>query len=121
MKFIVNDNKYISQLKNTDKLWVGIDLDNTLAESIWTPESREGIGKPLSGALEGIQKLIDLGFKPVLYTARPWSDHEAIERWLSDHQFPIKRIICGKPLFRKIIDDVNIEFDGDWDKALKKL
>lgn len=80
----------------------GIDLDGTLAESVWPDR---GIGEPIE---ENIQKLFQVygeGEEIVIYTSRPWSDYNLIRHWLENHQLPYHRIVCGKMLFKCLADD----------------
>ena len=102
-----------------DLMWLGTDLDKTIADNTGHPEYL--LTKPMPGAREALIKLESRGFKIIIYTARPWNDYEKIENFMLYHDLPFRRIICGKPLFFRVIDDRNIEFDGDWDKVLKKL
>lgn len=103
---------------NDDLLWVGVDLDKTLAHSEYPDFT---LLEPLEGAREAMRAIEARGFKPTVYTARPWVDYEKIEEWLRHHDIVHRRIICGKPLFKYMIDDRNIAFDGDWQKALEKI
>jgi hypothetical protein len=110
------ENKY-TNFRNDDELkWIGIDLDGVLAQSIW-PE--RGIGEPYEGTKENLWKLIDAGLTPILYTSRHWNDYENIKNWLEDNDLPIKKIICGKPLFKCTIDDRNLE--GSLRECVNKL
>lgn len=113
-----DNNRYLDDI-TTDKLkWVGVDLDGTLSEFIWPDR---GIGKIKPGAKECLDKLVERGYKIIVYTARQWSHYESIEKWCLDNGLTVRRILCGKPLFRHIIDDVNIEFDGDWTKITERV
>ena len=98
--------------------WYGIDLDGTLAESIWP---LEGIGKILPGAKEALDKIVKDGGKIAIYTSRPWGDHENIERWCKDNKLPVKIILCGKPLLKHYIDNMGVEFNGDWKEVIRKV
>lgn len=98
--------------------WIAVDLDGTLAESIWPAP---GIGAPLPGAIESMKKIAASGDKVIIYTARPWSHYSMIEDWCKLHEIPVREIICGKPLFKWIIDDKNVEFNGDWKQVTDKL
>jgi len=111
-------NKYTKQILNEDMKWISIDLDLTLASQVW-PE--KGIGAPLSGAVESMQQLKELGYKVMIYTARAWDDYLNIENWLNDNNMPFKRIICGKPMVKYHIDDRNIEFKNNWPEIINKL
>lgn len=109
------DNEYLpdNQLK-----WIGVDFDKTLAHSSY-PDFE--IGDPLDGAVEAMHELHNRGFKITVFTARAWVDYQKIEDWCTLHGLPVRRIICGKPLFKYLIDDRNIEFAGDWNAVLKKV
>src|SRR5688500_16532606 len=85
-----------------DLLWVGVDLDETLAYTVW-PEP--GIGEPIHENVAKLREVHAAGYKIRIFTARPWSDYHNIERWLKDHDIPFKSIDCGKPLYLLIIDD----------------
>jgi hypothetical protein len=90
----------------TDLLWVSVDLDNTLAEGIWTPENptRE-IGPPIGENVAKARELHESGYKLVINTSRPWHDYETIETWLEYWKIPHRRIICGKVLAAVYVDD----------------
>jgi len=99
--------------------WLGIDLDRTLANN--TPYPEFDLLDPIDGAKEALQKLNADGWKIIVYTARPWHDYEKIENWLIKYNIPFRRIVCGKLFVRYMVDDRNIEFNGDWNKVLKKI
>lgn len=109
-------NKYTISQK--DLIWVGCDLDATIAERIWP---KEGIGKPIKGAVDSLWEIKKKGFKIIIFTARDWSDYVNVKNWLKDNNFPFDMIICGKPLLRVMIDDKAIGFDGDWEDTLYKV
>lgn len=114
--------EYGKMLANKDLKWIGVDFDNVMARSIWP---KAGIGEAMPGVKEGLDRLVEQGFKIVIFTARPWSDYENIERWCKDYDMPVRRILCGKPLLRWMIDDRNIEFDPknpkEWDNVVRKV
>lgn len=99
--------------------WLGIDFDGVVAHNTGYPKYI--LTKPIKGAKEALEGLTNKSWKIIIYTARPWSDYELIENWLIYHNIPFRRIICGKPLFKYIIDDRNIEFKNDWNEVLKKI
>ena len=105
-------------IQTQDLRWIGIDLDQTIAA---TEPPKFELGEPLPGAVEYINKMWEDGYKPIIYTARGWDEYNVIEWWLDNHNIPYRRIICGKPLFKWIIDDKNIEFKGDWETAYSKI
>ena len=95
-------SEYKSRLAS-DLLWHAVDLDSTLAESVW-PE--DGIGEPIPAAIVYCKHVREeLGEKIAIWTSRPWADYEAIERWLNDHGVPWDKIVCGKLLAKVYIDD----------------
>ena len=106
-------------IPNEEVKWLGVDFDKTIANTGGHPDyiPRE----PLPGAVEALKALDKKGYKIVIYTARHWADYINIEAYCKEYGIPVRRIICGKPLFKWIIDDKNIEFDGDWGKVTKKL
>jgi cobalamin biosynthesis Co2+ chelatase CbiK len=86
-----------------------VDLDNVIAHSSGYPDFK--LTKPLVWAKEGLIKLEQNGWKVIIYTARHWGEYEDIEKWLNKNKLPFRRLVCGKPLFKYMIDDRNIEFD----------
>lgn len=89
--------------------WLGVDLDQTIAYPTWKPDqSRAVIGDPIPENIAKLQEAVDAGYKPVIYTARHWSEYEMIEAWLENFKIPYSRILCGKPLFHRFVDDKNI-------------
>lgn len=89
--------------------WAAVDLDGTLAQGIWTPDDPTSeIGPPLLGNVDKLKKLINLGYKIVIHTSRPWHDYEAIEAWLIYYQIPFNMIVCGKLLADRYIDDRSV-------------
>lgn len=96
--------------------WVGVDWDETIVENTGFPDFIPT--HPIKGAVKSLQKLDEMGYKVIIFTARPWSDYQNIESYCIEHDIPARRIICGKPLFKCIIDDKNVAFNGNWEKAL---
>lgn len=96
--------------------WVYIDLDNTLAEGIWTPDNPvTDIGDPIDANVKKARHVAAEGFKIVIHTSRAWTDYEAIEYWLRYWQVPFDNIQCGKPLGALYIDDRARHSDAfDW-------
>jgi hypothetical protein len=110
---------YKSIPPRSDLLWLGVDLDGTLARPIWTPDNPTSeIGEPLPKNVARLRRAVDKGYKNILHTSRPWTDYENIEGWLHYYGIPFKEIQCGKPLYYRYIDDRAItaieEADGDW-------
>lgn len=87
-------------------LWVGVDLDGTLAQPVWTPDNpTHEIGPPIEHNVRKYRELIAAGFKGVIHTSRAWTDYETIEMWLNHYNIPFKAIQCGKPLYALYVDD----------------
>lgn len=92
--------------QRSNLLWIGVDLDGTLAEPIWTPENpTPAIGDPIRRNVVKLREAVRKGYKVVIHTSRPWSDYEAIEAWLLWNDIPFKAIVCGKLLAAAYIDD----------------
>lgn len=97
----------------TQLLWAAVDLDGTLSEGVWTPESsgRE-IGKPIDRNVRKLDALRRSGYKIVVHTARGWEHYEAIESWLNHHEISYDRIVCGKLLAAVYVDDRAVESEA---------
>jgi len=99
--------------------WLGIDFDGTLCNSSGFPDYIPG--EPLPGAVEAMKEFDAMGYKITIFTARHWADHHNIEKWCEKYEIPVRRIICGKPLLLRMVDDRNIEFGGDWSLVREKF
>lgn len=108
-----------SPLENEDIKWVGIDWDDCLFHNTGFPDFTPT--HPYEGAVEAMKYLDYLGYKITIFTARPWSDYQNIENFCEYYNIPVRRIICGKPLLKWMIDDKAIGFRGDWKKTLKEI
>lgn len=106
-------------IREDEMLWLGTDLDATIADSSGYPNYK--LTEPLPGAVEALQELNRRGWKIVIFTARPSADYRMIESFLNDHKIPFKMIICGKLLCKYYIDDRNISFKGDWKQVLNEV
>jgi hypothetical protein len=92
--------------------WLAVDLDGTLAESIWTPDNpTSAIGAPIKRNVVKVREAERAGWKIVIHTARPWTDYEAIEAWCRVNDIPCRRIQCGKILAAAYVDDRAIHAD----------
>jgi hypothetical protein len=102
----VTKSEYQQPPPRSHLLWVGVDLDGTIAQPLWTPDNPTSeIGDPINENLPKLLELVLNGYKIVIHTSRPWTDYEAIEYWLRYHQIPFNGIQCGKPLFALYVDD----------------
>ncbi len=100
---------------NADLHWLGVDLDGTLSIPAWpTGESVSWpLGDPIVENVAKLKAAVALGWKIVIHTARPWSDYELIETWLTLHEIPFNKIVCGKLLCAAYIDDRAIHPSSD--------
>lgn len=100
---------WVAPVKRTSLIWAAVDFDGTIAKSEWTPENPTyAIGDPMPEAKRKLESLLDVGFKPIIHTARPWADYEMVESWLEHHGMPFKRIVCGKLLADMYVDDRSV-------------
>jgi len=98
----------------TKLLWVGVDLDGTLAAPLWTPTNPTSeIGDPIESNVFKLKELVAAGYKIIIHTSRPWTDYQIIEQWLQHYHIPFKEIQCGKPLYAAYIDDRAINADEE--------
>lgn len=102
--------------------WIGLDFDGVLATASHPPLFEMGdINK---GTKEAVERIIKMGFKPTIYTARGDAEYSQLEDWYLSHNLDIRRVKTGKALIRWLIDDRVIEFDPNrpeesWERALK--
>lgn len=101
-----------------------IDIDGTISHFIeW--QGATVFGEVLPGAVENIQRLKNTGYFIIIYTTR--ADKNAIANFLRQNSIPFDAInenpsqpdnaIGGKPIADVYLDDRNVQFSGDWDKA----
>ena len=105
---------YRSPPPRGELLWLGVDLDGTLAEPVWTAENPTSeIGDPIWTNVDKLQRAVGKGFKVIIHTSRPWTDYEAVEYWLNYWGIPFKEIQMGKPLYCRYIDDRAVNADEE--------
>lgn len=103
-----------------DKLsHIGVDWDNTIFNTSGYPDYTPTT--IIEGAKEGLEEIVKMGYKVVVFTARAWSDLYLIKHLIKEYDLPVDQIICGKPLFHCLIDDRNVEFKGDWKESINKI
>jgi hypothetical protein len=101
-------------------LWAAVDLDGTLAESVWTPDNPTTDIGPVKVYPNGktakdlVDELYEAGYKVVVHTSRGYTDLENIERWLKHHGIRFRQVVCGKLLAAIYIDDRNKSI---WDET----
>lgn len=105
-----------------------IDIDGTISHFIeW--QGPTVFGEVISGAAENIQRLRNAGYFIIIFTTR--ADKDIIAEFLSRNSIPFDAInenpsqpenaIGGKPIADVYLDDRNVPFDGDWDKAYQNI
>jgi hypothetical protein len=105
-----------------DLRWVAIDLDGTLADSLWTPDNPTShIGYPIWENVRKAREVEAAGYKIVIHTSRGWTDYENIEGWCNHYNVPYRRIVCGKLLAVLYIDDRGRHADAEsWLPQIKE-
>lgn len=87
---------------------IGLDLDGTLAESIW-PEL--GIGEPIWSTVNWVRKKASEGYKIVIFTSRADGEYKDIAKWCRHYGVPFEWIYTGKPLLKYYVDDRNLKLE----------
>lgn len=108
--------RYSLPAPRADLRWIGVDLDGTLAEGLWTPENpTTEIGDPIHENVAKLWSAVAMGYSAVIHTSRPWTEYEAVKGWLKHHEIPFREIQMGKPLFLTYVDDRAVhESSPDW-------
>lgn len=105
------DTKGVATVKpiyrpNSELKRVGVDLDGTLAEAVFSPDNpTDEIGPPIWANVEKLNALILAGYRVYIYTSRPDYQVEMIEAWLEEHGIPYRDVRTGKPLYAAYVDD----------------
>lgn len=95
-------------------LWDAVDFDGTLCYSTWTVGNPNAVpGPPIWSNVTKLHRLVEAGRKVIIHTARPSSDYELIESWLNYHKIPFDRIVTGKLLAARYIDDRAVLADAE--------
>lgn len=94
--------------ENHELTRIGVDLDNTLAESVW-PE--KGIGKPIMKTVEWVRKRRAEGYKIIIFTSRADAEYKDIAKWCRTYGVPFEWIYTGKPLMKWYVDDKNLKLE----------
>ena len=105
---------YVQPGPRADLRWIAVDLDGTLAEPVWTPENPTlEIGLPIDKNARKVWGLHASGYKIVIHTSRGWEHYEAIEGWMNYWGIPFDKIVCGKLLALRYIDDRAVNADEE--------
>jgi len=85
-----------------------IDLDGTICTEEKT--FSRSLAKPISGAIENINKLFSEGNTIIIYSSRSWQEYEMTTEWLKSAGVNYHQLILGKPIGDYWIDDRAIRF-----------
>jgi FMN phosphatase YigB (HAD superfamily) len=107
-------------LTNKETKWVLVDFDGTIHPYDKKDKKHNIKNPPMKGAKETLKEIKKLGYKIVIYTARPWSEYKPIEEYLLYYQIPFDRIFCGKVFGVLLIDDKAFGLTN-WKKDRKKI
>lgn len=86
---------------------IAIDFDGVIHKYSKGWHDGTAYDVPMEGALEMINKMIDQGLTPVVFTTR---DSQQVGTWLIDNKFPQMDITNVKPIAKFYIDDRAIRF-----------
>lgn len=97
-----------------------LDFDNVIHDSKNIDKGRK-MGKPLPGALEGVEKLLE-SHELVIHTNRVKDTFDTghIMSWLDYFNFPEIPISISKPQADLYLDDKGFKFTS-WENTLKLL
>jgi len=108
---------------------VCIDLDGTLSEMVDDPGPDgvpHSIGDPIPDAKEGVEFIKRMGYRVVVWSARPEHQTRMIREWLELHAIPFDGVntdadgkwVSKKPVADLYIDDRAYRFNGSWPDAI---
>jgi hypothetical protein len=96
---------------------VSIDFDGVLMQyNGW--KGANATRKPMKGAREFVLKLIETGYKPVVFTTRK---PPVVNAWLKRYEFPKIEVTNTKHPSVVYIDDRCVKFDGSYAKLTRDL
>lgn len=95
-----------------------IDIDGTICTE--ERQYSRPLARPLSGAVESINRLFEEGNTIILYTARTWSEWEVTTHWLQANGVKYHQLFMGKPVGDVWIDDRAIAHTT-WDETMATL
>jgi hypothetical protein len=97
---------------------VALDFDGVLNEYHGWFTDRNATRGPVPGALEFVQRLIEHGYDPVIFTCR---EAGSVRDWLAANGFPPLPVTDTKPIAGIYIDDRGYRFTGDFEAAWQAL
>lgn len=87
-------------------LWYAIDFDSTIAEGSWSIDNPNAVpGLPIAENIEKLKQVVQRGYKVAIHTSRGWGDYELVEAWMRHYHVPFDKIVCGKLLAHRYVDD----------------
>jgi phosphoglycolate phosphatase-like HAD superfamily hydrolase len=100
---------------------IAIDFDGTLCDMNNVPAGKK-MGPPMAGAVEGVNRLIELGYKPTVYTVRATSvaAAKAVAQWLAYFKFPVMDVTNNKPNCDLYLDDKAVRFTS-WEQVRRDI
>jgi len=105
-------NEFVPPPIRDSLLWYAVDFDSTIATGTWSIDNPHSIpGAPMN--IHKLQEVIDAGFKVAIHTSRGWADYELVECWLLHHSIPFDKIVCGKLLAHRYVDDRAINAEAN--------
>lgn len=109
--------------QRSDLKWIGMDLDGTVYSNDWSVDNPTApIGTLIPENMEKLCALVAAGYKIVIHTSRPWTDHEAICVALKYDYVPFSQVVCGKLMAAAYVDDRAISADHkDWLGEVKRI
>jgi len=106
--------------KKDEKKSISLDFDGVIHSYTngWTGETPED--SPVSGSLDFVKELIDMGYEVVVHSARAQTKggKEGIRKWLNEHKFPDIEVSLEKPHAELYVDDRGFRFEGKFEKVL---
>jgi len=95
-----------------------IDLDGTICTE--EKSFSRSLAKPISGAVESVNKLYEEGHTIIIYSGRTWMEYEMTVDWLKKNQVKFHQLMMGKPIGDVWIDDRAIPFTN-WNETVAQL
>lgn len=88
---------------------IALDFDGVIHQYKGWNEGK--LGKPIPGAREAVNTLMEKGYKVVIHSTRSM---QQIRSWLHNYGFPSLDISVVKPMCLVLVDDRALKFDGVW-------
>lgn len=75
-----------------------IDIDGTVCEDVPNEEAHRFLtAKPIEGALDMVNKVLEEGNRVTFFTARTSEHANVTEQWLKNNGFPFESVCYNKP------------------------